>query len=312
MPIPHGMSAHRIATAAALALIAASGGAVLPASAAAAGSSATVTVPALGVDGGLIGPAITVAEGSFPAGTRMVVARVSARRAATSTGRPTMLSVKLVCGNEAVQATTNIVSAAVLTPRRLMQDPSDCRVIANSATYQAVPGDGLTVSTQLTSQPVAWSAVGYRPDDWPSLIRTGQRYDAVPVTAAVPTTISKLQITGDIKVTTCTSVGGSRENGSPYLCNKGRLNPKGSTVAVSLVVTQKRTDGSVCIQRTLSTRTVHVDFTAHHAMITQQGSYVLSRAAGCSRQVKVKLYTKAVSGADVVVHRRGTITSMYA
>jgi hypothetical protein len=77
-------------------------------------------------------------------------------------------------------------------------------------------------------------------------------------------------------------------------------------------VTQKRTDGGVCVQRTLSTRTVHVDFRAHHAMIAQQGSYVLSRAAGCSRQVKVKLYTRAVTGADVIVHRRGTITSIYA
>jgi hypothetical protein len=308
-PIRHGMSAHRIALAATMALIAASGGAVvLPASAAAA---STVMVPALGVDGGLVGPQVTVAEGSFPGGARVVVATISARHAATSTRRPTMLSVKLVCGNEAVQATTNIVSGAVLAPRRLMQDPTDCRVIANSAVYQAVPGDGLAVTSRLTSQRVRWGAVGYKPDGWPSLVRAGHAYDAVPVTLTVPARISRVQITGDMKVTTCTSVGGSRENGSPYLCNKRRLNPKGSTVIVRMVVTQKRTDGTACVQRTLSSRTVHVDFKAHHAMIAQQGSYVLSRAAGCTRQVKVKLYTKAVSGADVIVHRRGTITNIY-
>jgi hypothetical protein len=301
------MSPHRIITASALAVLGALGPAPLPAVAA----SSTVTVPARGVNGAMIGPPVTAAVRSFPAGTRFVVAKVSGRHGPKSTRRPTMLSVELMCGSEGVQATTNVVTTVTLMPRRVVNDATDCRVVATSAVNQATAGDGVRINTQLTSESVTWGAVGHEPDGWPDMVPTGQRFDAIPLTVTVPAGVSKLKVTGDMKVTTCTSVGGSRENGSPYLCNPGRLNRKGSEVSVSLVAEQLRADGSICALRTLSSRRTHITPKAHHAVISQNTSYVMSLTNGCSGELRIMQRARVISGADIVVHRRGTITNLY-
>jgi hypothetical protein len=222
-----------------------------------------------------------------------------------------MLSVLLICGAESVQATTNVLTEVVLTPRRLMTDPADCRVIANSAVGRAGADDGLDVTATISAAPAAWGAVGYRPDDWPKVLRPGARHDVVPVTAAVPAGSATVRLAGDIKVTTCTSVGGSRENGSPYLCDPDRVRRGGSALYVALVAAQRAVGGGYCAVRTVASRTVHVDAKTHHAMVAQSGTYRLSGAGKCTRDVTVKVYTRILGGADVVVHRKGSITTVY-
>ena len=297
----------RIAVAATLAVL----GVAAPPPHGAFAASSIVTVPARGVGGATLGPAVDVASRSFPAGMRFVVATVTGRHATKSTKRPTMLSVDLVCGDERVQAAVNVVTSATLAPRRIMRDATDCRVIATSARTDATAGDGVQVSTRLTAEAITWGATGYRPHGWPDLVRTGGRFDAVPTTFAVPAHVSRLHVTGDTKVTTCTSVGGSRENGSPYLCEKARLKREGSKVSVSVVVHQLGPDGEICAQRTVSRRTAQIAPKAHHDMISQQASYALSPSSNCTRNVRIKQYVKVLGGADIVVHRRGTMTNVY-
>jgi hypothetical protein len=303
-----GVSPRQLASIAATAVLAGFGGVAGPAGAAAA---ASYDVPARAVAGALVGPSVTVATRGFPAGARFVAATVSARHAPGSSGRATMLSVTLTCGAESVQATTNVVGTAVLTPRRVMRDATGCTVVARSAVDHATAGDALRVTATLGATSIAGGVVGYTPEGFPTLLRPGQRRDVTPVTYEVPAGTRSIAVAGDVKVTTCTSVGGSRENGSPYLCAAARVKRAGTRLRVSLVAQQKSTRGGYCAVKTVATHTVHVGRTVHHAMIGQRGSFVLSTARGCARAVRVKIYTQVLSGADVVIHRRGTITSVY-
>ena len=273
--------------------------------------AAPISLPARAVDGSLVGPAVTVAARAFPAGTRFVTATVSARHAAGSSRRPMMLTTTLTCGAESIQATTNVLETAVLTPRRLIRDATGCTVVARSAVTDATGGDALLVTVTMSAVPVTRGAVGYAPDGFPALVRPGQRRDVVPAAFDVPAGARVVTVAGDLKATACTSVGGSRENGSPNLCAAGRVRAGGTVLAVALVVQQRSTGGGYCAARTLSTRTVRIDRQTHHAMITQRGSYTLSTARGCAPSVRVKLDVRVLSGADVVIHRRGTIVSVY-
>ena len=106
-------------------------------------------------------------------------------------------------------------------------------------------------------------------------------------------------------------MGGSRENGSPYLCSAARVKPAGTSLRVSLIAQQTATRGGYCAVRTLAARTVQVGRGTHHAMVVQSGAVTLSTAKGCSRTVRAKLYVQVLGGADVVIHRRGTIVSVY-
>ena len=294
-----------------IALTALLAGLVLAGPARPASAAAWTDLPARSATGSAVGPEITVAAGAFPAGPRFVTATVSARHAPGSPGRVTMLSVELACGADSVQATTNVLTTAVLTPRRVMTDATACTVSARAAVDHPTARDGLRVIATLSAMPVGSGAVGYRPAGFPTLLRPGGRADVPPIACEPPAGTGSVAVTGDLKVTTCTSVGGSRENGSPYLCAAPRVRPGGSTLRVALVAQQPAAGGGYCAIRTLSARTVRVGRAEHHAMISQRGTFPLSTAPGCTRTVRVKLAVRVLAGADLVIHRRGTITSVY-
>jgi hypothetical protein len=274
-------------------------------------AAAATDVPARPAEGSLVGAAVTVASRAFPAGVRFVTATVAARHAIGSSGRPMMLSVTLTCGGESIQATTNVLSTAVLAPRRVMRDATACTVRAQSAVGEPTAADALRVTATIVSAAVGRAAVGYSPDAWPTLMRPGERAGLVPAALAVPAGARSVRVTGDLKVTTCTSVGGSRENGSPYLCAAARVKPAGTRLRVSLLARQTAIDGGYCAVRTLAARTVRVGRGTHHAMVAQSGTVTLSTARGCSRTVRAELHVQVLSGADVVIHRRGTMVSVY-
>jgi hypothetical protein len=95
------------------------------------------------------------------------------------------------------------------------------------------------------------------------------------------------------------------------MCAASRVRPAGSRLRVALVAQQRAAGGGYCRVVTLSTRTVVLTRTVHHATIAQHGTFTLSTARGCARTVRVKQYARVLSGADLVIHRRGTITSVY-
>ena len=310
-----GMDVRLIRTTAAAALLAALGttgpAAAAQSAAGTAGTAAAVDVPARSSTGAAVGPEITVATHAFPGGPRFVTATVSARHTPGSSGRATMLSVELTCGADSVQATTNVLITAVLTPRRVMRDATTCTVTARAAVDRPTAGDGLRVTATLSASSIVSGAAGYVPTGFPVLLRPGARADVTPVAYEPPAGARSVEVTGDLKVTTCTSVGGSRENGSPYLCAASRVKPGGSTLVVALVAQQKAAAGGYCAVQTLSTRTVRVGKAQHHAMVAKRGTFTLSTAVGCTRTVRVKLAIRVLAGADVVAHRRGTITSVF-
>ena len=48
----------------------------------------------------------------------------------------------------------------------------------------------------------------------------------------------------------------------------------------------------------------------HHVVLFQSGAVTISTAPDCSRDFKIKVYVKNVSGADLIVHKQGTITAV--
>jgi hypothetical protein len=271
--------------------------------------AATVKVPGAPVDGSTVGRPIIAATASFPAGLRYVTATVRASRYSSASASRLMLSVTLTCGKESITSTTNIMGSGTLTPRRVMTDAQQCHVRAVSG-LGTRSSDALRVTTTIAAVGLRWASVGYTPTGYPTRLTPGKAYDAVPTTYTPADNIAYVQVKGDAKVTTCTSEGGSRENGSPNLC-AGRVNKSGTKIRVSLVAQQFAPGGGYCATKTVASRLLHVNRDVHHQMIYHTGTYTISRSAACTGTVRIKVYIQVLSGADLIVHRGGTITALY-
>jgi len=271
---------------------------------------AAVSVPATPKPGKTVATTTPVAYASFPAGRRFVTATVSAR-SAPGASKHLMLAAILTCGAQSTLTGVNIVAGrGSVAPRRIFSDARSCRVDVQSALGKTA-ADRLLIDVSWSSEPVRWGAEGYVPDAQPTLLRPGRRYDAVPVTFNVPAQAGYVKIKGDARLTACTTTGGSRENGSENLC-LGRVNTAGTRVRVDLIVQQfARSGGGYCQSRVLSSKTFFIDKWLHHADAHQAGTFTLSRARGCLPTVRVKLRVNVLSGADLVVHRQGTLTSIF-
>jgi hypothetical protein len=272
--------------------------------------AATVDVPAAPEPGSTVGPRVHVASATFAEGLQFVVATVSAKRASSARRMYFMFAATLTCGKESITSTTNIDASGTLTPRRIMTDASDCSVYARSALGSS-SADRLEVSATFRAVPVTFGASEHTTAGFPTLLEPGDDFDAVPAVYSPAPGASYLRIAGDVKVTACTSVGGSRENGSGNLC-EGRVNTSGSRVRIRLIAQQLGATGGYCAVETLADRTLHVNKFVHHVNVYHDGVYRMIRGnAACRPSVRVKIYVQALSGADLVVHRGGTIVSAY-
>jgi len=270
---------------------------------------AAVSVPAMPKPGKTVGSTTTVAYASFPAGRRFVTATVYAR-SAPGANEHLMLAAILTCGDQSTLAGVNITAGrGSVVPRRIFSDARSCRVDVQSALGKKA-ADQLLIDVSWSSEPVRWGAEGIVSDAYPTLLRPSGRFDAVPVTVAVPGSAGYVKIIGDARLTACTTESGSRENGSDDLC-LARVNPAGARARVELIVQQFARGGGYCQSRVLSGKTVFIDKWLHHAEVYQRGTFTLSRARDCVPTVRVKLRVSALSGADLVVHRQGTLTSVY-
>jgi hypothetical protein len=275
----------------------------------AAPAHAAVSVPATPEPGKTVGTTTPVAYASFPAGRRFVTAIVYAR-SAPGASEHLMLAAILTCGAQSTLSGVNITAGqGWVSPRRIFSDARSCRVDVQSALGKTA-ADRLLIDVSWSSEPVQWGAEGYVPDAQPTLLGPSQRHDAVPVTLKVPGQAGHVKIRGDARLTACTTWGGSRENGSENLC-LGRVNTAGTRVRVELIVQQFAQGGGYCQSRVLSGKTIFIDKWLHHAEVYQAGTFTLSRASGCLPTVRVKLRVIVLSGADLVVHRHGTLTSIF-
>jgi hypothetical protein len=254
-------------------------------------------------------PARQLATETFGGGQRLVVGSVRASMPSSLPGDKIELVVSLACGAEGIGNTQNVArgTAVTLTPRLLVPDARTCSLWARSVGFGESTGEELVVSGELRAGPVRTGARGYAPSAQPVRITPGEAVEVVPVSWTVPAGTVALTVVGDLKTTTCTAVGGSRENGSPYLCT-GHVNPAGSYIRVSV---RMEHPGSSCPVTTITRRDVFVDAVRHHVMTFQHGTYLLPLLRGCGSTVRVAVVVQALAGSDLVVHAQGTTTAVF-
>jgi hypothetical protein len=221
--------------------------------------------------------------------------------------RGAAFALRLTCGDVQMGAIQNTPSGSTLSlhPRMLVEGADSCTLYG----AKAMPAD--QSGSIRTSGPVGGS-MGYTPTVQPNRIVAGQSYDYLPTEWDVPVGVTQVTITGDQKVTTCTSVGGSRDNGSPYLC-EGHVNPVGSTVRLQVWVQQRSTTaGGFCVSQVARSADVKITAQTHHFMSYKYAYFTLSADASCTRSVRVKVRATVLSGSDLVLHRPGSATTVFA
>ncbi len=184
--------------------------------------------------------------------------------------------------------------------------------------FDVASGSYLRVSSRIHPG----SAQSYSPQIASPILDDGDALDAAPLMWTAPAGVTSFRAFGAVKLTTCTSSGGSDDShDSPDrgpLCDlPGReldRSSVGTTVQVTFQVLQLATDGSYCrsttIPSTASSARVLVDKDTHHEMVYRAASSVsVSTAAGCTRRFRIKTYLRQISGPSVIVHRQGTISA---
>jgi hypothetical protein len=254
-------------------------------------------------------PARLLATETFAGGQRLVVGEVWGSMPATLPGTKIELVVSLACGAEGISNTQNVArgTTARLTPRLLVPDARTCSLWARSVGFGDSTGEELVVSGALRAVRARAGARGYDRTGQPVRLTPGQAVEVVPATFTVPVGVVMLAVIGDVKTTTCTTAGGSRENGSPYLC-AGHVNPTGSSIRVTV---RLRYPGTACPVTAVTTRDVFVDPVRHHVMTFQDGTYLLPVPRGCGSAVRVSVVVEALAGSDLVVHANGTTTAVF-
>jgi hypothetical protein len=271
-------------------------------------ADAGVFVPSTASGDGInTGPQVLVSRRNFGRGAKLVTATAQATAIGKSSA---MLDLRLDCGPESNRATTNVLNwKGSVTVRRVVHDATDCQIsVVSAGGYQ--PADGLRVTVTATARAVVWAQEAVSSSPTGVLVEVGSRASVAPLRRDAGTS-SYMNVMGDVKVTTCTSPVGSREEvGLPQMCD-GHVNPAGSDLRLSLWAMQAKAGGGYCNSRILSSTMAHVSRYVHHATLLQSGTYKLSRASGCTRTVHVKAVADALAGSDLVVHTGGTLITVW-
>jgi hypothetical protein len=132
-----------------------------------------------------------------------------------------------------------------------------------------------------------------------------------------PPEVGAVRAFGTVKVTTCTSVGGSDDpyDDLPELCGlpQHEIDFAGTTITASFNVGQLAVGGGYCniTQVPASAPNVHVDRDTHHEMIHRMAANVpVATDADCTREFRIKTYIRQQTGASIIVHRQGTLTAV--
>lgn len=132
------------------------------------------------------------------------------------------------------------------------------------------------------------------------------------VTSAAPG--SQAFVTGNAYLTTCTVLGGSRDQTTDGkdLCTRSVVKrvPDGSLVRTRLLVRQYTPGGSVCATTVVpgSTKQVRITARRHHSGAATEGTITLSSKQSCGNRIKVWTEVQVLSGPAVVVHFPATST----
>lgn len=166
---------------------------------------------------------------------------------------------------------------------------------------------------QLSNPQHRASQQGFTPREPSKLVKWHKTVHTAAATITVPLLANRLNVSGDLWLTTCSSRGGSQDPVTgKHLC-EGYINRAGSTIRSTVVVSQRRLFGdgfcAVSYFPSASGRTTYISKDVHHMMRFEAGHASISSNLGCSRTVTVQVRVQHLSGAAVVIHNQGTITT---
>lgn len=156
------------------------------------------------------------------------------------------------------------------------------------------------------------SGQSFEPRTASKLLLPGQSSQEQVLTWTSPTT-STFSISGDAYLTTCSVAGGSTDPITKKRLCEGHENPAGSTVRTKVIVRQLLDDGAGICKTSYfpdsTGREMFISKSVHHRLVYLGGSVTLRTGWRCSRNFKISLSVKVVSGAAVMVHKQGTLTA---
>ena len=247
-----------------------------------------------------------------------LTSQVNANQASSTPDELLMASASINCSpasspKRSVAATQNTLRGrtTVLHPRMVYTAPSSGQVTCNlNATGLRPRPAGGTTSNVWTVATGSFLSASVAIPSWAkhlhstatSLVRSpGQQWTPIKQNLTVGSTVTKFEVVADHKVTTCSSVGGSRDSttGGRNLC-EGRVSKEGTDVAVETIVRQLTDSGGICSQQTVSERGMHVSRDIHHGMIFSKG--VAELDPSCGKRIQVLSTVKVTSGADLMIH----------
>jgi hypothetical protein len=160
-------------------------------------------------------------------------------------------------------------------------------VVDGAGTYLAVSG----------VQP-AWVTHRYQSNQ--RLIPSRVSRDVMVTTFTTPTGVSRFSVTADLEMTDCYNDG--------QACDTAPMNSGSSNVGSQLIVMQKNRSGGYC--RTTKwpasgLKRTTITFQEHHEKAYHRIENVpVSTNASCTRSFRIKVYTRVVSGNDLMIEAK--------
>lgn len=195
------------------------------------------------------------------------------------------------------------------TGRYIFEAPQDgvfeCRLRARGLVHgqQSNPParytvDGANTYISVSGRQPSWVKQQYQGSK--RLIRTGRAEDVLLMSFKAPDDVSSFSATADVEMTDCYNGG--------YLCDTVPSNRMSSVVETRLLVMQRRVDGGYCkvtrwpesgLKRTTITWEQH-----HKKSYHRVTGVPVSDAADCTRDFRIKVYTRVRSGNDLMIESK--------
>lgn len=241
---------------------------------------------------------------------KLVVARVTGR-VSKGTVKRVMFHITLTCDGQHIKATQNAMRGqkVTLVARKIMDNPSNCYVRVSSA-LGAHTSDFITTVSSITFYNISFGAQDESPTLEPYRLNRGKYMTAAAARIEVPAGPSYVNAFGSVKLTSCNTLNGSSENGSPQKCS-GFVREKTTVKAEIRLIGEQYNDlGQICRSVVISRKVVKINRYLHHLTTHLQGT--LKRSGGsCGGDLRVRLFVKTLGKTSVVVHRGGTIVGGY-
>lgn len=252
---------------------------------------------------------------------RYVTSQVVAQQPSSTPDRLLMASVSVTCSPDngdvvSAGATENLMrgGASVFTPRFVYAVPRtgmvSCVLVASGVRPRPVSSGSASANVWYidygsflsVSEPMGRWARSLASTARSRVLDAGERWTPIAAVVGVPARRA-FEVTSDHKVTTCSSVGGSRDPSTlgRELCS-GRVSTRGSRVRLVVSVVQLDSRGEPCADRQVFSRLRRVSADVHHAMVFSKVLVRVSDSAACRPRFAIRGSLVHEGGADLVVH----------